>query len=148
MKRNCIIALLISMFAITAPPALAQDIRTPPDTTKCPDAIANEATCYSARLPTGAYLLAAMPRKWKGDLIVFAHGGPHIVPPTATTSQADLEQYAIGVKLGFAWIASTYRRDGCGVLMAVDDTDDARKFFIERIATPGAPSCTARPTAG
>ena len=132
-----LLRLLPSLMALVCLPALAQDTRKPlPDTTKCPDAIASEATCYSARLPTGAYLLAAMPRNWNANLIVFAHGGPHIVPPTATTSQTDLEKYAVGVKLGFAWIASTYRREGYGVQMAVDDTDDARKFFIERIATP------------
>ena len=128
---------LLSALALVALTAIAQDTRKPlPDTTKCPDAIVNEATCYSARLATGAYLLAAMPRNWNGNLIVFAHGGPHIVPPTATTSHTDLDKYGIGVKLGFAWIASTYRREGYGVQMAVDDTEDARKFFIERIATP------------
>lgn len=123
--------LTLCAFSVTA-----QDARKLPDTTKCPDNIADEATCYSARLPSGAYVLAAMPRNWNGNLIVFAHGGPHIVPPTATTSQTDLEKYAVGVKLGFAWIASTYRREGYGVLMAAEDTDDARKFFVERIAMP------------
>ena len=137
MKLLCIGKTLFCMSTLIALPALAQDARKPlPDTTKCPDTIANEATCYSARLATGAYLLAAMPRNWNGNLIVFAHGGPHIVPPTAATSQVDLDKYGIGVKLGFAWIASTYRREGYGVQMAVDDTDDARNFFIERIATP------------
>ena len=101
---------LLSALAFVALTAIAQDARKPlPDTMKCPDAIANEATCYSARLATGAYLLAAMPRNWNGNLIVFAHGGPHIVPPTAATSQVDLDKYAVGVKLGFAWIASAIR---------------------------------------
>jgi hypothetical protein len=137
MKLVRIGASLISMLAFLAMPAAAQDTRKPlPDTTKCPEAIANEATCYSAKLASGAYLLAAMPRNWNGNLIVFAHGGPHIVAPTAITSQTDLDKYGIGVKLGFAWIASTYRREGYGVQMAADDTDDARKFFIERFATP------------
>ena len=136
MKRLRNGCLILSLFTLCILPALAQDTRKLPDTTKCPEAIANEATCYSVKLPTGAYLLAAMPRNWNGNLIVFAHGGPHIVPPTATTSHTDLEKYAVGVKLGFAWIASTYRREGYGVLMAADDTDDARRFFVERIAAP------------
>ncbi len=137
MKLRYIGRTLFSLFAFVALPVIAQDTRKPlPDTTKCPDAIASEATCYSARLTTGAYLLAAMPRNWNGNLIVFGHGGPHIVPPTSTTSLTDLNKYAVGVKLGFAWIASTYRREGYGVLMAAEDTDDARQFFVERIATP------------
>ena len=109
---------------------------TSPSTTPCPANITSIATCQSARLPTGAYVLTAMPKNWNGDLIVFAHGGPHIVPPTATTSMTDLEKYAVSVKMGFAWIASSYRREGYGVRMAADDTDDARQFFIERIAKP------------
>ena len=48
-----------------------------PDTTACPKNVETIATCYSARLPTGAYVLAAMPKTWNGDLVVFAHGGPH-----------------------------------------------------------------------
>jgi pimeloyl-ACP methyl ester carboxylesterase len=38
--------------------------------------------------------------------------------------------------MGFAWIASTYRKEGYGAQMAAADTDDARKFFIERIGNP------------
>ena len=106
-----------------------------PDTTVCPAPIA-DATCYSAKHASGAYLLAAMPKNWNGHLIVFAHGGPHIVPPTATTSQPDLAKYSIGVRQGFAWVASTYRREGYGVLAAAEDSEHARQFFVDRIARP------------
>ncbi len=63
-----------------ASPAIAQDAAKPalPDTIPCPDAVAKIATCYSARLESGAYVLAAMPKSWNGDLIVFAHGGPSL----------------------------------------------------------------------
>jgi hypothetical protein len=107
-----------------------------PDTTVCPAPIADIATCYSAKHASGAYLLAAMPKNWNGHLIVFAHGGPHIVPPTATTSQPDLAKYSIGVRQGFAWVASTYRREGYGVLAAAEDSEHARQFFVDRIARP------------
>ena len=138
MKPHSLAGALFGMLALASLPAIAQEAQKTalPDTTKCPEAVADLATCYSARLPTGAYLLAAMPRNWNGNLIVFAHGGPHIVPPAATTSQVDLQKYAVEVKLGYAWIASTYRREGYGVQMAAADTDDARRFFIERIAKP------------
>jgi pimeloyl-ACP methyl ester carboxylesterase len=108
----------------------------PPPQVACPDAVAAIATCYSAKLATGAYLLAAMPKSWNGNLIVFAHGGPSVVPPAEDDSKDDLAKYSVGVKMGFAWIASTYRKEGYGVQMAADDTEDARKFFVDRIGKP------------
>ena len=107
-----------------------------PAVAACPAPLAEIATCYSEKLSSGAYLLAAMPKDWNGNLIVFGHGGPAVVPPTATTSQGDLAKYAFAVKLGYAWIASSYRREGYGVQMAVEDSDQARRFFIDRIAKP------------
>jgi hypothetical protein len=65
-----------SVLAQTAPAAL-------PETTACPEAISGLATCYGIKHESGAYLLAAMPKTWNGDLVVFAHGGPSLVPPTA-----------------------------------------------------------------
>jgi hypothetical protein len=138
MMRHFGFALGAVVSAIAASSAMAQDRPNAalPDTTPCPKAIADIATCYSAKQETGAYLLAAMPKNWNGSLIVFAHGGPAVVPPTASSSQGDLAKYSIGVKLGFAWIASSYRREGYGVQMAAQDTENARKFFIEHFAKP------------
>jgi hypothetical protein len=118
--------------------ALAQDVRTAalPDPAPCPDQIAAVATCYAAKLETGAYVTAALPKTWNGDLVVFAHGGPSLLPPTATYSKSDLDKYAYAVRRGFAWVASSYRREGYGVAMAAADTNDARKFFIARIGKP------------
>jgi hypothetical protein len=127
-----LLAILIGgapVLAQTAPAAL-------PETTACPEAIASLATCYGIKHESGAYLLAAMPKTWNGDLVVFAHGGPSLVPPTANGSKADLAKYAVAVKRGFGWVASSYRREGYGVKMAGQDTNDARRFFVERIAKP------------
>jgi pimeloyl-ACP methyl ester carboxylesterase len=107
-----------------------------PDTTVCPEAVAAIATCYSAKLESGAYVLAAMPKSWNGDLIVFAHGGPSLEPATAVSSKGDLSKYAVEVERGFGWVASSYRREGYGIQMAAADTDEARKFFIAQIAKP------------
>jgi hypothetical protein len=102
----------------------------------CPDAVAEIATCYSARLESGAYVLAAMPKHWNRNLIVFAHGGPSLLPATAASSKGDLAKYAAEIERGFGWVASSYRREGYGIQMAAADTDDARKFFIGRIGKP------------
>jgi hypothetical protein len=131
--RIGVIALLVS-----AAPAVAQ-VGSPaalPATVACPAAVAEIATCYSEHLPSGAYVLAAMPKDWNGNLIVFGHGGPAVVPPTATTSQGDLAKYAFAVKSGYGWVASSYRREGYGVQMAAEDSDQARKLFVERIGKP------------
>jgi len=127
----------IGLFGIvaTASPALAQTTALPPPT-KCPAAVAEVATCYSAKHASGAYILAAMPKTWNGNLVVFAHGGPAVVPPTATTSENDLAKYSIAVKLGYAWVASSYRREGYGVRMAAEDSEHARQYFVEHFPKP------------
>jgi len=107
-----------------------------PDTTMCPEAIASIATCFTAKHETGAYITAALPKSWNGNLVVFAHGGPSLVPPTANSSKSDLDKYSYAVRRGFAWVASSYRREGYGVAMAAEDSDNARKFFIARIGKP------------
>jgi hypothetical protein len=118
--------------------ALAQDAREAalPDTTACPDAVAAIATCYSAKDENGGFITAAMPKNWNGDLIVFAHGGPSLVPPTPNGSKSDLERNAFEVQRGFAWVASSYRRAGYGIAMAAADTDNARRFFIAHFGKP------------
>jgi hypothetical protein len=124
------------MASIMSRPALAQGSAPVSDTTECPKEVAAIATCYSAKHPSGAYLLAAIPNAWNGHLVVFAHGGPAVVPPTANTSKSDLAKYSIAVERGFGWVASSYRREGYGVQMAVEDTEHARQFFVERIRQP------------
>jgi hypothetical protein len=122
--------------SIITAPAFAQGGTPSSDTTECPKEVAAIATCYSAKHPSGAYLLAAIPNAWNGNLVVFAHGGPAVVPPTANTSKTDLAKYSIAVERGFGWVASSYRREGYGVQMAVEDTEQARQFFVERIRQP------------
>jgi alpha-beta hydrolase superfamily lysophospholipase len=124
------------LLSIMTAPAFAQGSAPSSDTTDCPKEVAAIATCYTAKHPSGAYLLAAIPNAWNGNLIVFAHGGPAVVPPTANTSKNDLAKYSIAVERGFGWVASSYRRPGYGVQMAVEDTEQARQFFVERIRQP------------
>jgi hypothetical protein len=119
--------------AALSTPALAQN---PPPTTTCPEEVASIATCYGIKDESGAYILAAMPKNWNGDLVVFAHGGPSLAPPTPNGSKSDLAKYAFAVQRGYGWVASSYRREGYGVAMAGEDTENARRFFAEHIAKP------------
>ena len=100
---------------VTGGAAFAQNL---PPTTACPEAVASIATCYGIKHESGAYILAAMPKTWNGDLVVFAHGGPSLSPPTAKGSKSDLAKYAFAVQRGYGWVASSYRREGYGVAMA------------------------------
>ena len=120
--------------ALVASSTSAQDAK--PDIVPCPENVAQIATCYETKLETGAYVLAAMPKSWNGVLIVFAHGGPSLEPAKPGASKGDLSKYAVEVERGFAWVASSYRKEGYGVQMAAADTEDARKLFIARIAKP------------
>jgi hypothetical protein len=119
--------------AVFCAPVLAQNL---PPTTACPDQVASIATCYGIKHDSGAYILAAMPKTWNGDLVVFAHGGPSLNPPTPNGSKSDLAKYAFAVQRGYGWVASSYRREGYGVAMAGEDTENARRFFAEHIAKP------------
>jgi hypothetical protein len=111
------------VIAVTA--AAAQDAPKAalPDTTVCPEPLAAIATCYAVRDENGAFLTAAMPKSWNGDLIVFAHGGPSPVPPTANDNKSALERNAFAIQRGFAWVASSYRRAGYGIAMAAADME-------------------------
>lgn len=125
----------LGLAAALASPASAQDINGM-DKVSCPKAVADIATCYSTKIGTGAYLLAAMPKNWNGDLIVYAHGGPSVTPYTDESNMGSLENYAVGVKLGYAWIASSFRKEGYGAKMAAADLDDARRFFLAKFPKP------------
>jgi GNAT superfamily N-acetyltransferase len=127
-------AFVIPCLLVPCAPAFAQSKAAEPR--PCPEAIASIAGCFAAKHESGAYLLAALPKNWNGHLVVFAHGGPAVVPPTATTSEFDLNKYSIAVKRGFGWVASSYRRAGYGVQMAAEDTEHARRFFVEHVAKP------------
>ena len=120
-----------------------------PGTVACPAPVAEIATCYSERLASGAYVLAATPKDWNGNLIVFGHGGPAVVPTTAASSQSDLAKYSFAVRQGYAWIASSYRREGYGVQMAAQDSEDARRFRKRRrLCTAAAKKSAPRNGAG
>jgi hypothetical protein len=117
--------------------ALAQPAKPAAATpTQCPEQIAAIAACFEDRDPNGGFIFAAMPKDWNGGLIVFAHGGPSLIPAVAGGSRSDLAKYAFGINQGFGWVASSYRRPGYGVRMAVSDTANAQRFFVENFGKP------------
>jgi hypothetical protein len=104
--------------------------------TGCPAAVPAGTSCYSGQDPNGAFYLIAIPATWNGMLVVHAHGGPDLGPPTPARAVEDLTRWSITVKEGFAWAGSTYRRGGYGTRMAAEDTDNLRKIFLDRFTAP------------
>ena len=101
----------------------------------CPAEIA-DAKCWSGKDANGSYYWAAMPSNWNNILVVHAHGGPRTAEPQPNSSVEDLLRFAVVVKAGYAWIGPSYRRGGYGVRMALEDTEAARRIFVEHIAKP------------
>ncbi|MEQ0564809.1 DUF6351 family protein [Amycolatopsis sp. NEAU-NG30] len=123
-------AVLVAALLGTAAPAHASP-RFPE--MPCPAGLA--ATCYSGQDANGAYYTIAVPERWNGALVVHAHGGPAMSYSPATTTE-DLTEWAMLVREGYAWAASSYRRGGYGVRMAAADTENVRRLFAGRFGRP------------
>ncbi|WP_051570916.1 alpha/beta hydrolase [Cryptosporangium arvum] len=101
----------------------------------CPAPLAGRATCYTGQDARGAYYAIAVPERWNGSLIVYAHGGPGFTT-AAEDPAGDLASWSALVDHGYAWVGSSYRRGGYGVRMAAADTESARRRFTETVGRP------------
>lgn len=102
----------------------------------CPEQLA-AASCYAGQDAGGSYYTIAVPEDWNGSLVVHAHGGPDLSPPsTPERSLRDLERWAVMVDEGYAWAGSSYRRGGYGTRMAAEDTENVRLAFNEQFGKP------------
>lgn len=75
-----------------------------------------------------------IPDDWNGQLLMFAHGF-HGDGPELTVEDPPIREYL--VRNGFAWAASSYRRNGYAVEEGVEDTQALRDLFVERFGEPG-----------
>jgi len=100
----------------------------------CPPEVPNDARCFSDRDANGAVVLAAVPKNWSGILIVHSHGGPRMTPIKPDANDKDLTRFSVFVREGHAWVNSSYRRPGYSAAMAVEDTENARRYFLDKIA--------------
>lgn len=117
-------------------PESAVSVELAPQRRDCPQSVAAIATCYTGRDRNGSFYLIAMPRDWNRVLVVHAHGGPRMSPPQAEDSDEDLDRFAIMVRSGYAWIGSTYRREGYAVRRAAEDVDNSRALFWRAFGRP------------
>ncbi len=133
-RHRAVVAATLLALLGTAAPAHASTVRPP--ATACPPNLTGTATCYTGQDANGAYYTIAIPKRWNGSLVVHAHGGPAPSYDPATTT-ADLAEWAVLVREGYAWAGSSYRRGGYGVRMAAADTENVRRLFADRFGRPG-----------
>lgn len=125
--------------APTRKPAVAADTTadtTAPGEAECPATLQAVAHCYTGTDRHGATYWIAVPARWNGTLVMHAHGGPRLTPIRRDSEKPDLERFAVTVREGYAWAASSYRRPGYGVRMAAEDTDNLRRIFIQAVGKP------------
>lgn len=130
-----LLAGLLSLIAATAP-AKAAPVALAPTPIACPANLEPTTRCLSGRDARGAWYVTALPANWNHRLIVHAHGGPRLGAPEAKDPLEDLERFAVMVRAGYAWTASTYRRGGYGVRMAAEDADATRQLFWAQHGRP------------
>lgn len=109
---------------------------TRPTAVSCPGGVPSTTSCLAGQDERGAYYLIALPTHWNGHLMLHAHGGPSLNPPTAQRPRDDLERWSVMVDAGYAWAGSSFRQGGVEVRTAAEDTENLRRLFNEHVATP------------
>jgi len=104
--------------------------------TACPPQIEKTADCWSGQDQNGAHYWIAKPKQWNGVLIVHSHGGPRLAPVWPHKSIKDLARFSVFVRAGYAMVGTSYRHPGWGARMAVADTENARRIFVDHIGKP------------
>lgn len=118
---------------VAAAPAEAAPVaRACPEKAKLPD----NTRCYGGRDSAGAFYLIAVPPQWNHVLVVAAHGGPELGPPSAERADADLTRWSVEVRAGYAWAGTTYHQGGVAVHSAAEDVERLRRIFVAHIARP------------
>lgn len=102
----------------------------------CPTGVPEGASCLRGQDSAGAHYLIVMPVKWSGVLVVHAHGGPTLGPPSTKRVDDDIARWAITVSEGHAWAGSVYRQGGFAVTTAAEDTERVRRIFVDHVAQP------------
>ena len=89
-----------------------------------------------------------IPKNWKHNLVMFAHGYEFMGSPSAIASP-QLDQMAkIFLDKGFAVAASAYRHQGYALPQGVDDTEALRQFFIDKYGVPDSVFVTGQSMGG
>ncbi len=122
------LALLCALFAVTTTPTFAAD----------------DAACADGTQPSGALYricLPDAPTPWNGQLVVYAHG---YVDPTQPVGLPEDQLSIPGVGAiadiitvqGYAFAATSYRRNGLAIREGVDDIIELIDIFEQTVGMP------------
>ena len=117
-------------------PAVAWPKEAAPSAAPCPEGVPAGARCLRGQDSATSHYLIVMPEKWRGVLVVHAHGGPNLGAPQAARANEDIKRWGITVQLGHAWAGSVFRQGGFAVTTAAEDTERVRRIFIDHVAQP------------
>jgi len=109
---------------------------TTPTVSACPPAVRAGTACYVGQDTNGAHYLIAIPENWNRVLVMHARGGPYREHLGPKRSDEDATRWAVWLEEGYAYAASQYRRGGFGVLMAAEDTENLRRYFVKTFGAP------------
>lgn len=126
----------IPLFLIAGTIALFSSPLAAREKTACPAKLPAGTECSSGQDENGAFYWIARPKNWNGILVMHAHGGPRLAKPQIDDPVEDLERFAVTVNEGYAWAGSSYRREGYGVRMAAEDTENLRKIAWRSLGHP------------
>jgi len=96
------------------------------------------ATAYWG-VHTGAGYRIEVPNNWNGDLVIWAHGFREINPTDPGYLELTVDNHPLRellVPLGYAWAASSYRRNDYDVTSGVQDSHALTKRFSGIVGKP------------
>jgi pimeloyl-ACP methyl ester carboxylesterase len=131
--------LVLSAFVLLLTACASQPAAPPeaaPQAKACPEGVPLGASCLRGQDSALSHYLIVMPAKWSGVLVVHAHGGPTLGPPSVSRADADIKRWAITVSEGHAWAGSVFRQGGFAVTTAAEDTERVRRIFVDHVAKP------------
>jgi pimeloyl-ACP methyl ester carboxylesterase len=134
-NRKLLWAAAFALLTGCAAPPLAPG-EAPPAAQACPAGVPEGARCLRGQDSASAHYLIVMPAKWSGVLVVHAHGGPTLGPPSPARADEDIKRWAITVREGHAWAGSVFRQGGFAVTTAAEDTERVRRIFVDHVAKP------------
>src|SRR5262245_8644266 len=138
MSHRLITSLICLLLTLTGMAPASEPVKpTAPSMMACPKSVPAETQCFSGKDETGAFYVFAKPHIWNGVLVVSAHGGPNpFGEESAKTAINFLDRFSFIVREGYAWAGSSFRRGGFGVRMAAEDSENARRLFIQNFGRP------------
>jgi hypothetical protein len=107
-----------------------------PTSSACPPTVQPGTACYAGQDANGAHYLIAIPQNWNRILVMHARGGPYQEHLGSKRSDEDATRWIVWLREGYAYAASQYRRGGFGVLIAAEDTENLRRYFVKTFGAP------------